>query len=41
MILFIGLEGWKPSAALHFEGLAGSESNGLPYGWIGVLAALR
>src|SRR4051812_2340536 len=40
--LFIGLHGWSPSSPdLHFEGLTSSHSNGLPYGWLGVLAALQ
>ena len=41
LALFFGLEGWSPSASLHHEGLAGSMGNGLPYGWIGVIAAMQ
>lgn len=39
--LFIGVQGWNPSAQLELAGLAGDLSNGLPYGWIGVIAALQ
>jgi ethanolamine permease len=40
--LFVGLHGWSPSGSdLHFDGLTSSHSNGLPYGWLGVIAALQ
>ena len=41
LALFIGIQGWDPSAALNLSGLAGQLSNGLPYGWIGVIAAFQ
>ncbi len=41
LVLFLAVQGWNPTAELHLEGLTGSASNGLPYGWIGVLAALQ
>lgn len=39
--LFIGVQGWNPGAELHLAGLAGDVSNGLPYGWLGVVAAFQ
>ena len=41
IVLFFGFKGWDPTTSLHFNGLAGSHDNALPYGWIGVLAALQ
>jgi ethanolamine permease len=42
LVLFIGVEGWSPNGgSLHMAGLTGDESNGLPYGWLGVIAALQ
>jgi ethanolamine permease len=41
LVLFVGSRGWAPGDSLHFAGLAGDESNGLPYGWLGVIAALQ
>lgn len=39
--LFIGVQGWNPGAELHLAGLAGEMGNGLPYGWLGVIAAFQ
>ncbi|GAA1798589.1 amino acid permease [Planosporangium flavigriseum] len=39
--LFVGVQGWNPGAELHLEGLAGTAANGLPYGWLGVIAAFQ
>lgn len=39
--LFIGIQGWNPGANMLLGGLTGSLDNGLPYGWIGVIAALQ
>lgn len=41
LALFFGLRAWNPGASLNLEGLAGSMENGLPYGWIGVIAAFQ
>jgi ethanolamine permease len=41
LALFIGVQGWNQGDELHLAGLAGQASNGLPYGWIGVIAALQ
>jgi ethanolamine permease len=41
IVLFFALRPWDPTESLYFNGLAGSHSNGLPYGWLGVLAALQ
>jgi ethanolamine permease len=41
VVLFFGMQGWDPGAQLHFDGLASDASNGLPYGWLGVFAALQ
>src|SRR3954452_10375393 len=41
LVLFIGTHGWDPNHTLQFAGLAGDQGNGLPYGWLGVLAALQ
>jgi ethanolamine permease len=41
LLLFVGLQGWNPGASLDLSGLAGSLDNGLPYGWIGVIAAFQ
>lgn len=41
LVLFFGVQGWDPSGTLDLAGLAGSPDNALPYGWIGVLAALQ
>ncbi|TCK21786.1 APC family permease [Pseudonocardia endophytica] len=41
LLLFVGLQGWNPTASLDLSGLAGSLDNGLPYGWIGVIAAFQ
>jgi ethanolamine permease len=41
IVLFFAMRPWTPEHSLHFAGLAGSHSNGLPYGWLGVLAALQ
>lgn len=39
--LFVGMQGWNPEAATAFNELAGSMDAGLPYGWIGVIAAFQ
>ena len=39
--LFIGIQGWDPAMTTEFEGLVGSMDSGLPYGWIGVVAAFQ
>jgi ethanolamine permease len=41
VVLFLGVEGYNPTSQLHFAGLTSSLSNGLPYGWLGVFAALQ
>jgi ethanolamine permease len=41
IVLFFGVKGFDPTSQLHFEGLSSSDSNGLPYGWLGVFAALQ
>jgi ethanolamine permease len=41
VVLFIGVSGWNPGSELHFAGLTSSHDNGLPYGWLGVFAALQ
>jgi ethanolamine permease len=41
VVLFFGTQGFDPTSQLHFSGLTSSESNGLPYGWLGVFAALQ
>lgn len=41
LALFFGIAGWDPSAILALRGLTGHLENGLPYGWIGVVAALQ
>jgi ethanolamine permease len=41
LVLFIGVKGWEPNGSLNMAGLTGDASNGLPYGWLGVLAALQ
>jgi ethanolamine permease len=41
IVLFFGMEGMTPGAQMHFNGLASSPDNGLPYGWLGVFAALQ
>jgi ethanolamine permease len=41
LILFVGLQGWSNSTSLYFEGLAESSNQGLPYGWLGAIAALQ
>jgi ethanolamine permease len=42
LVLFIGVQGWEPNGgSMHIAGLAGDESNALPYGWLGVIAALQ
>jgi ethanolamine permease len=41
IILFFGTQGFSPGNDLHFAGLTSSHSNGLPYGWLGVFAALQ
>lgn len=41
LALFIGVQGWNPGAELQLAGLAGEMSNGLPYGWLGVIAAFQ
>jgi ethanolamine permease len=41
IVLFFGMEGLTPGAQMHFDGLAGSTENGLPYGWLGAFAALQ
>lgn len=40
LALFVGVQGWNPDANL-LGGLTGGLDNGLPYGWIGVIAALQ
>jgi ethanolamine permease len=40
-VLFFGLKGLTPGSELHFDGLASSADNGLPYGWLGAFAALQ
>ena len=39
--LFLGVSGWDPTIATEFHELAGSMDSGLPYGWIGVIAAFQ
>ncbi|ABG05442.1 amino acid permease-associated region [Rubrobacter xylanophilus DSM 9941] len=39
--LFIGVQGWSPGTNLFHAGLTGKVENGLPYGWIGAIAALQ
>jgi ethanolamine permease len=41
LVLFVGTHGWEPNGTLHMAGLTGDPTNGLPYGWLGVLAALQ
>jgi len=41
IVLFFGMEGMTPGAQMHFNGLASSTDNGLPYGWLGAFAALQ
>ena len=41
IVLFFGVRGFDPTSQLHFAGLSSSDSNGLPYGWLGVFAALQ
>ncbi|MBO0827703.1 MAG: amino acid permease [Streptosporangiales bacterium] len=41
LALFLGIAGWDPSAVMSLKGLTGQLGNGLPYGWIGVVAALQ
>jgi ethanolamine permease len=41
IVLFFGVHGFDPTSELHFAGLTSSHSNGLPYGWLGVFAALQ
>src|SRR3954454_8242680 len=41
VVLFVSLQGWNPDAQLHFQGLASTHGNALPYGWLGVLAAFQ
>lgn len=39
--LFIAVQGFNPGGREIHLGLAGQESNGLPYGWLGAFAALQ
>lgn len=39
--LFLGVSGWNPEVSTQFTELAGSMDAGLPYGWIGVIAAFQ
>jgi len=39
--LFVGISGWNPEISTQFRELAGSMDSGLPYGWIGVIAAFQ
>lgn len=41
LALFVGVQGWNPSAATAFDGLVSSMDSGLPYGWLGVVAAFQ
>ena len=41
VVLFFGAGGLTPGSDLHFDGLASSMDNGLPYGWLGAFAALQ
>jgi ethanolamine permease len=41
IVLFFGVKGFAPGSELHFDGLTSSHGNGLPYGWLGVFAALQ
>jgi ethanolamine permease len=41
IVLFFGVAGWDPTQNLHLGGLIGNLDNGLPYGWLGVIAALQ
>lgn len=41
LVLFVGLRAWTPSADFDLAGLTGEVSNGLPYGWLGVIAACQ
>jgi ethanolamine permease len=38
--LFVGIQGWNPGTNF-LVGLTGEMDNGLPYGWIGVVASLQ
>jgi ethanolamine permease len=39
--LFLGIQGWDPAASMFHAGLTGDVANGMPYGWIGVIAAFQ
>ncbi len=39
--LFLGTQGWDPAASMFHGGLTGDAANGLPYGWIGVVASFQ
>jgi ethanolamine permease len=41
IILFIGTGAWNPGGQLQLAGLVGDLANGLPYGWLGVIAAFQ
>ncbi|GAA5174781.1 amino acid permease [Pseudonocardia eucalypti] len=41
IVLFLGVQGWQPEGQLHLSGLIGSLDNGLPYGWMGAIAACQ
>ena len=41
LALLVGVQGWNPAMATEFNELAGSMESGLPYGWIGVVAAFQ
>lgn len=41
IVLFFGVKGWNPAGELHLAGLIGSMDNGLPYGWLGAIAACQ
>ncbi|CAM5742887.1 amino acid permease [Mycolicibacterium aubagnense] len=39
--LFVGVSGWDLDSGTQFSALVGSSDAGLPYGWIGVIAAFQ
>lgn len=41
ILVFVAGGGWEPGQSMHLEGLAGSPASGMPYGWLGLLAATQ
>jgi ethanolamine permease len=41
LLTFIVGRGWEPGHSLHLVGLTGSLSSGMPYGWLGLIAAFQ